>query len=93
MRNLELTAEDKMRLYDLIESDTWKIVRRISDYHYRQCLDSLLAMSDQGDFRHTQGMAHGWRYLVDAIENAAKPPNPIFNDTYVSEAALNARKK
>jgi hypothetical protein len=88
---IELSTEERMQLADIVQSDAWKVVKKISDGHYRDCLESLLSASDSGDFRHTQGVAHGWTYLVTAIEQYAHPPSSI-TDAGISESSLDARK-
>ena len=88
---LDLTPEERMQLVDMVQSDAWQTVKKISDYHYQNCLELLLGVSEGSDFRHTQGIAHGWRMLIDSVEQYAKPLTSIYSDS-VSEESLNARK-
>jgi hypothetical protein len=90
MKQMELTTEEKMMLYDLVSCETWQLVKKIVDLNYQNCLEQLLSMSESGDFRHIQGLAHGYKYFVAAIEQLARPQSVAF-EPIISEDSLNAR--
>lgn len=88
--NLHLEPSEKMMLADLVQSETWQVVTKVSDAMYGNCLQSLLSVSEGGDFRFTQGFAHGINGVVEHIRLLSLPPAAAEDDG-ISEDTLNAR--
>ncbi len=91
MNKIELTAQEKMDLADMVKSDTWLILLKISNVYLDGCIAALCSMGEHGDFRHNQGMIHGISMFVNELVKQSLPPNAETHFEAL-ESALNARK-
>jgi hypothetical protein len=89
---ISISTEDRMILADLCRSESWQVVERIADYFYENTLKQLLSVPEAGDFRFTQGMAHGIMTIVENVKVLSRTI-PDIPDMTASEFELNARKR
>jgi len=88
----KLTPTEQLQLIDLIQSDGWQLVKRISEVIYQGCLEALVGISESGNFHQAQGTAYGVKLMVTEVERLAKPDIAKSNGSGVDESSLNARK-
>lgn len=88
----ELSAEDRMALRDLVQSDVWKLLQSEKVWKWYEGTLFYHLRKTRDDVRYYQGAYDALETAQQLVETLSKPPESVFTGTPALESKLMARQ-